>query len=91
LEVDQNETDLLVVMRDVYITDALNTPYKLIHQVKALNHNTIEKIVPGILTAIKQDQTYLDQLDKPINPIPLPVNVNRAGRLSLPSITTTFF
>ena len=36
------------------------------------------------------DQKYLDELDKPIIPIPLPVNVSRAGRLSLPSVTTLF-
>ena len=41
LEVEQNETDLLVVMRDIYITCGKNLPYKVIHQVKELNHRTI--------------------------------------------------
>jgi hypothetical protein len=90
LNIDQNETDLLVVMRAVYISDAENSPYKIVHQVKKLNHRTIERIVPDMLSMIKQDQKYLDELDKPINPIPLPVNVSRAGRLSLPSVTTLF-
>ena len=40
IEVDQNESDLLIVMRDVYISDALNNPYKLVHQVKLLNPDT---------------------------------------------------
>jgi hypothetical protein len=91
LDVEQNESDLLIVMRSVFISDALNSPYKLIHQVKELNNRTIERIVPDMISIIKQDQKYLDELDKPINPIPLPVNVSRAGRLSLPSVTTTFF
>lgn len=90
IEVDQNESDLLIVMRDVYITDSANNPYKLVHQVKVLNHRTIEKIVPDMISLIKQDEEYINQLDKPINPIPLPVNVSNAGRLSLPSITTLF-
>lgn len=90
LQVDQNESDLLVVMRAVYINDGQNMPYKLIHQVKELNHKTIERIVPDMISIIKQDQEYLNQLDKPINPIPLPVNVSKAGRLSLPSVTTLF-
>ena len=90
LNIDQNETDLLVVMRAVYISDAENSPYKLVHQVKELNHRTIERIVPDMLSMIKQDQKYLDELDKPINPIPLPINNSRAGRLSLPSVTTLF-
>ncbi len=91
LEVDQNESDLLVVMRDVYITDSMNQPYKLIHQVKILNHRVIEKIVPDMISMIRQDDEYVKQLDRPIDPIPLPVNVSKAGRLSLPSVTTTFF
>lgn len=91
LEIDQNETDLLVVMRAVYISDAQNNPYKLIHQVKELNNKTLERIVPDMISMIKQDEEYINNLDKPIDPIPLPVNVSRAGRLSLPSVTRTFF
>jgi hypothetical protein len=90
LKADQNETDLLVVMRDIYINDAVNSPYRLVHQVKILNHKTIEKIVPDMITLIKQDEDYVNQLNKPINPIALPVNVNRKGRLSLPSVTKIF-
>ena len=91
LEVEQNESDLLVVMRDIYITCAKNQPYKVIHQVKELNHRTIEKILPDMISMIKQDDEYIKQLDKPIDPIPLPVCVNSKGRLTLPSVTTTFF
>jgi hypothetical protein len=91
LEIDQNESDLLVVMRAVYISDAMNQPYRLVHQVKILNHRTIERIVPDMISMIKQDDEYVKQLDKPLDPIPLPVNVNNAGRLALPSVTTTFF
>lgn len=91
LDIDQNESDLLVVMRAVYIEDGRNEPYKIIHQVKELNHRTIERIVSDMISAIKQDQKYLDELDKPINPIPRPVNVSRAGRLSLPSVTSVLF
>jgi hypothetical protein len=90
LDIEQDESDLLIVMRDVYISYAKNMPYKIIHQVKELNHITIEKIIPDMLSMIKQDEEYINQLDKPIIPIALPVNVSRAGRLSLPSVTTTF-
>ena len=91
LQIDQNESDLLVVMRDIYITCSTNMPYKVVHQVKELNHRTIEKILPDMITMIKQDDEYIKQLDKPIDPIPLPVCVNSKGRLTLPSVTTTFF
>jgi hypothetical protein len=91
LNVDQNESDLLVVMRAVYISDAENSPYRIVHQVKELNHRTIERIIPDMLSMIRQDQKYLDELDRPINPIPRPINVSRAGRLSLPSTTSILF
>lgn len=91
LEVEQNESDLLVVMRDIYITCGKNMPYQLVRQVKELNHRTVEKIIPDMITMIKQDDAYIQQLDKPIDPIPLPVCVNSKGRISLPSVTTTFF
>jgi len=91
LEVEQNESDLLVVMRDIYITCGKNMPYQLVRQVKELNHRTVEKIIPDMISMIKQDDAYIQQLDKPIDPIPLPVCVNSKGRTSLPSVTTTFF
>jgi hypothetical protein len=88
LQVDQNESDLFVVMRAVYIQDSYNSPYRIIHQVKELNEKVINRILPDMITNIKQNEEYLNVIDKPIDPIPLPVNVSRAGRLSLPSITT---
>ena len=91
MEIDQSETDLLIVMRDIMISCATNTPYKIVHQVKELNHKVIEKILPNMISMIKQDDEYIKQLDKPIDPIPLPVCMSSKGRLSLPSVTTTFF
>lgn len=91
LTVDQNLSDLLIVMRGTYLDDAENNPYQIIHQVKILNHKTIERIVPELITNIVQNQQYIEQLDKPIIPIPLPVNVNNKGRRALPSTSNIFF
>jgi hypothetical protein len=88
LQIDQNESDLLIVMRAVYIQDSYNAPYRIIHQVKELNEKVINRILPDMISNIKQNEEYLNVIDKPMDPIPLPVNVNRAGRLSLPSVTT---
>jgi hypothetical protein len=44
-----------------------------------------------MITNIKQNEEYLNVIDRPLEPIPLPVNVSKAGRLSLPSVTKTFF
>ena len=88
LQIDQNESDLLIVMRAVYIQDSYNAPYRIIHQVKELNEKVINRILPDMVSNIKQNEEYLNVIDKPMDPIPLPVNVSRAGRLSLPSVTT---
>lgn len=90
LNTDQNESDIIIVMRNVILTDAVNSPYKVVHQVKILNNIVLKRVIPDMITAIKQDDAYIQQLDKPIDPIPLPVNVNSKGRLQLPSVTTTF-
>lgn len=91
MKTKQNETDLLVIMRDIFINCCKNLPYKVIHQVKELNKKTVEKIIPDMISMIRQDDEYIKQLDRPINPIPLPICVSSKGRLSLPSTTTTFF
>ncbi len=88
LDTDQNETDLLIVMRAVYIQDSYNSPYRIVHQVKELNKKVINRILSEMISNIKQNEEYISSIDRPIDPIPLPVNVSRAGRLSLPSVTT---
>ena len=91
LNVDQNVSDLLIVMRGVYLDDAENNPYQIVHQVKTLNHRTIERIIPDLISGIIQNQNYIEQLDRPIDPIALPVNVNNKGRKSNPSTSSIFF
>lgn len=86
----QNESDLIIVMRNVLLSDAVNSPYKVVHQVKILNEKVMKRIIPDMITAIKQDDAYIKQLDRPIDPIPLPVNVNSKGRKQLPSVSTLF-
>lgn len=86
----QNESDLIIVMRNVLLSDAVNSPYKVVHQVKILNEKVMKRIIPDMITAIRQDDAYIKQLDRPIDPIPLPVNVNSKGRKQLPSVSTMF-
>jgi hypothetical protein len=91
LTADQNLSDLLIVMRGCYLDDAQNNPYQIVHQVKVLNHKTLERIAPDLVSNLIQNQNYIEQLDKPIDPIPLPVNVNNKGRKAMPSISNIFF
>jgi len=90
LNVAQSESDLLIVMRAVYISSAMHEPYRLVHQVKVLNHLTVERIVPDMISMIKQEEQYLYDISHPINPIALPVNINNKGTRALPSAMITY-
>ena len=90
LNVDQDERDLLIVMRAIYLEYGRFKPNQIVRQTKRLNNLVIDEIVPDIIGNIKQYYGYLQEINGPLKPIDRPVNVNNAGRKTLPSITTTF-
>ena len=90
IDVDQELRDLLVEMRAIYMEHARFLPTEIVRQVKKLNQQVIEQIVPGMMTEIKQEYGYLKEINKPLSPIARPMNVKNAGRRTLPSITTTW-
>nr|QBK88782.1 MAG: uncharacterized protein LCMiAC01_04640 [Mimivirus LCMiAC01] len=90
LDVDQDPSNLFIYMRATYMEHARFLPRQIIRQVKRLNEKVISEITPGMITEIRQYYGYLKEINKPLDPIPLPINVNNAGRQTLPSITTTF-
>lgn len=88
MEDDQDSADLLVSMRYIFMQYGNYLPNKLVHQVKILNQQVVEYVVPDMITGIKQYYGYLKDINTPIKPIARPVNVSHAGRRTLPSITT---
>ena len=90
LDVDQDITKLFIVMRAIYFEYARNLPQYVVRQTKRLNRKVVNEIIPGMVTEIKQYYSYLREVNKPLTPIPRPMNVNSAGRRTLPSITTTW-
>lgn len=90
LDVDQEQRDLFIVMRAVYMEYGRFLPYQIVRQVKRLNDKVVDSIVPGMLTEIKQEYGYLKEINKPLDPIARPQNCNGAGRRTLPSVFTTF-
>ena len=93
LEEDQAESDLLISMRAV-LFDANNggkyLPFKITRQVKRLNNNVVQYVVPDMIQALKQYYGYLNEIDKPLEPMLRPMNVNNAGRRCLPSVTSIY-
>lgn len=88
LDVDQDTNDLFICMRATYLQYARFLPGQTVRQCKRLNRKVVDETVPGIITNIKQYHGYIKDINKPISPIPRPQNVNNAGRLTLPSITS---
>lgn len=85
----QKKEDLMVVMRFVYDKDAKHLPFKIKEQIKQLNCSVVKEILPNIFTQVEQNITYLENLGKPLEPIPPPVNVNKLNK-TLPSISSLF-
>tara|TARA_B110000977_G_C11080220_1_gene492692 strand:- start:2780 stop:3271 length:492 start_codon:yes stop_codon:yes gene_type:complete len=85
----QKRDDLIVVMRYVYDKDARHLPFKIKEQIRQLNCSVIKEILPNIFTQIEQNITYLKNLGKPLNPLPLPINVNKLNK-TLPSISSIY-
>jgi len=90
LEVDQDPRDIYLLMRSVYMQHAVFRPNETVRQVKNLNKKVVEEAVPGMITEIKQYYGYLKEINKPLTPIPRPMNVSNAGRRMLPSVATSF-
>ncbi len=88
MDVDQNEQDLLLAMRYIFIEYAKNLPTHIVKQVKILNRQLLDYIIPDIMTNIKQHYMYLKEISQPIRPLDQPLNVNSKGRRTLPSVTT---
>ena len=90
LEVDQEQRDMFIAMRAVYMEHARFLPGQIVRQVKRLNLKVIDEILPGMITEIRQHWGYLKEINKPLRPIERPMAANNAGRRQLPSITTTW-
>lgn len=87
LEVDQDESDLMVVMNSIYLAHCKNLPNQTVRQVKMLNDKTVDHIIPDMMTNIKQYYGYINDISKPIIPPLRPMASTAAGRRILPSFT----
>lgn len=90
LDDNQDENDLLVVMRAIFLEHAKFLPFDISKQIKELNLRTVNYIVPDMITRIKENYFYIKNMNEPIKPMDLPINVNNAGRKTLPSFTSVW-
>lgn len=91
LDEDQDEADLLICMRAIFLEHSLYLPDHVEKQIKILNKKTLLSVIPDIITNIKQDLQYQKEISRPAIPMDRPMNVNSAGRKTLPSFTNVLF
>ena len=87
---DQDEQDLLIAMTAIFKTHARHLPNNPNRQIKRLNTQVVDYIMPDMITGIRQHYAYLKEINEPIKPMMRPMNVSNAGRKSLPSISTSW-
>ena len=87
---DQDQMDLILAMRAVFLDYGKNIDTNIVRQVKALNILIINYIMPDLMTNIQQAYEYNKFINEPLKPIVRPINVSHAGRKTLPSITSVW-
>ncbi len=85
----QRKESLIIVMRFIFTGYAKNLPYKIKEQVNELNCIVIDEIVPEMLSNLKQQIQYLEDIKKPLQPMDRPLNVNKLGK-TLPPLSDVF-
>jgi hypothetical protein len=86
----QNNNDLTIIMRSIFLMYAKHLPTNITEQIRELNRQVVEFSLPKIISEIKQFVHYSNQLEHLPSQIPLPINVSSTGTRTLASVTTTF-
>lgn len=86
----QNEADLQVVMRSIFLTHAKHLPYNIKEQIRELDYLVADEVVPGIMSEIKAHFGYLESVFGKRQIMDHPKNVSNAGLKTLPSVSRRF-
>ena len=77
---EQNETELGIIMRAIYLQYGKNLPDNIREQVEELNNLVIETVVPKVIVQIEQYISYLRDISQPYTTMPTPQSTNTVGR-----------
>lgn len=75
----QSETELLVIMRSIFLEHANHNLTDYTHQIKTLNNIVIDEIIPKLVVEVKQYKQYLVDKASPYQMLERPVSVSSAG------------
>lgn len=80
VRIDNQSTDnILVIMRVVFINNAYDNYSNIEAQVKQMNTQTIKLATENIITGVAQYYGYIRDVDRPIQPPPVPTNTSLYG------------
>lgn len=86
----QNEEDLQVVMRSMFLQHARHVADHIKEQIQELNNLVTDDVVPNIISEVNQYIGYLDRTFLPRQIMDHPECVSSAGMRTIPSVTKTF-
>ncbi len=87
---NQSETELLIIMRGVFLEYGKNLPNNITEQINELDKYILNYCVTEIINEVNQYNNYIDYANKLPVPLELPQNLSNAGSKTLRSVTTTF-
>jgi hypothetical protein len=86
----QQDADLQVIMRSMFIQHARHVPDNIPEQIQELNNLVVDDIVPNVLSEINAYFGYLERSFAPRQILDRPENVSNAGMKTLPSVSRTW-
>lgn len=76
----QNEYQLLIIMRSIYLQYSRNDPNNIKDQIITLNRQIVQEVVPRVMSGIKNYLSYMrDHGSNPVPELGRPENVNITG------------
>lgn len=87
----QSDTELVVIMRSIYLTYGKNLPTAIKQQIQDLNDLVVQEAVSKILSQIQQHIWYLYHASTQPLPLSHPQSMSTKGLKVLPSETSVFY
>jgi hypothetical protein len=86
----QNEEDLQIIMRSMFLQHARHVPDHIKDQIRELNNIVVDDIVPNVVSQINAYFGYLERAFGPRQILDRPEYVSTSGQKTLPSVTRTW-
>ena len=86
----QSDTELIIVMRSIFLQNSNNLPYDIKNQIIQLNRLVLDYCIPNVVSGILSYNGYLKDIANPIMPMENPQNVSSAGTKTLKSVSSLF-